>query len=239
MTLLAIVRDAANEVGVNIPATIIGNTDPAAEKLLRFATRVGSDLVTRGTWQVLRTQATFTAIPGEAQPSVVPADLSRVVAETLWDRTNQRLIAGPIPGAQWQSLAATQPAGSWPRWWTLRGGDAYIFPAMQGGESMAFEYVSRNFCASSGGTPQAAWLADTDVPVLPQELFTLGVIAFYLRSEGLPYADAMRDYEMRLISEAQNDMPASGVLSAGDIFGGRRAWPGAPAADGGSGLWFV
>lgn len=229
MTLLTILQDAAQEVGVYPPTTVIGNTDPAIQKMLRQAQRVGSDLMARGTWEVLRTQQTFNATAGEQQLNALPSDLDRIIAETFWDRTNSRLISGPAQGSQWQSLVAAYPQGAYDRWFTLRGGQMFIYPGMVGNESMAYEYYSRSFCASSGGTPQTRWQTDTDVGRLSEELFTLGVIAFYLRTEGLPWEAAMRDYELRVQTEANNDQPRSGVLSAGDIFGGPRAWPGSPA----------
>lgn len=230
MTLLSIVQDAATEIGTAIPASVVGNGDPSVQKMLRQAHRVGLDLVSRGIWEALRTQRTFEATAGEQQLSALPADMDRLIAETMWDRTNARLISGPVPAAQWQSLVAVYPSGNYARWFALRGGELYIFPGMLGAEDMAFEYFSRNYSTTSSGTPQSRWAADTDLARLPEELFTLGVIAFYLRSEGLPFEHAMQDYELRFQKEAANDQPRSGVLSAGDMFGGQRAWPGSPAA---------
>lgn len=229
MTLLSLIQDAASEIGVAVPTVVVGNTDPAAQRMLRHAHRVGLDLVARGSWEILRAQHAFDATPGEEQLDAVPADMDRMIAETMWDRDHARLISGPVRGSQWQSLVATQPIGSISRWFTLRGGKVYIYPGMQGAEEMAFEYFSRNYCASSGGTAQQRWALDTDVGRLPEELFTLGVIAFYLRSEGLPFEHAMADYELRMQTEAANDQPRSGILSAGDVFGGERAWGGSPA----------
>jgi hypothetical protein len=236
MTLLAICQDAAIEIGgFDVPNTIVGNTDINARRLLRAAQRVGSDLVTRAAWSVLRTQATFTAVPGEAQPGTVPSDFDRMIPETLWDRTNRMLIAGPVPSARWQSLTATWPGNGPDRWFTLRGTAIAIFPGMQGGEAMAYEYVSRNFCETAAGIDQPRWSADTDVERLPSEVFTLGVVAFFLQAQGLPYADQMAAYEARVVRSLANDDPASGVLSSGDLFGGQRNWTGTPSA--GWGIW--
>lgn len=234
MTLLSIISDVADEVGLPRPAAVIGSTDGAVQKMARMSTRTARDLVMRVPWRQLRTERTFTAVAGETQAGVLPADLDSVIAETLWDRTNRRLISGAVPAMQWQSMKATLPAGGFDRWFTLRGGSILIYPGMAGGESCAFEYVSRNWCASAGGTPQSAWAADTDVALLDEELLTLGTVASYLRSEGQPWEAARADFEAYLTALAATDMPRSGIASAGDIFGGVRASPGAPAPNAGS-----
>lgn len=232
MTLLTIIQDAALECDMEPPATVIGNTaDIIAQKMLRAAQRTGLDLVKRSFWGELRNVATFTATATEVQANVVPADFDRMIPETFWDRTNRRLISGPVVAARWQSLVATQQPGTDARWFTLRGGNVLIYPTMQGGESMAFEYASKNFCQSTGGVAQARWTADSDTGRLSEELFTLGVIANFQKAEGLPWADSYREYEARIETEVSADQPRVAILSAGDLFGGRRAWGGAPAGD--------
>lgn len=234
MTLLTIIQSVADEVGLPRPAAVIGSTDGAVQKMARMATRTARDLVTRAPWHVLRKEVAFTALAGETQTGVLPADLDSIIPETLWDRTNRRLISGAIPAIQWQSMKATLPAGGFDRWFTLRGPSILIYPGMVGGEACAFEYVSRAFCTSSGGTAQTDWAADTDVPLLDEELITLGTVASYLRSEGQPWEAARADFEAYLTAIAATDMPRSGTASAGDIFGGVRASPGAPAPNAGA-----
>lgn len=234
MTLLSIINDVADEVGLPRPAVVIGSTDGAVQKMTRMATRTAHDLVTRVPWRQLRKEVTFTAVAGETQAGVLPADMDRLIAETLWDRTFRRLIAGAIPAVQWQSMKATLPSGGFDRWFTLRGTSIMIYPGMAGGEACAFEYVSRNWCASSGGTPQSAWAADTDVAVLDEELITLGTVASYLRSEGQPWEAARADFEAFLTSQAANNMPSNGTANTAEVWGGVRASPGAPAPNSGS-----
>lgn len=234
MTLLTIIQAVADEVGLPRPAIVVGSTDGAVQKMQRAANKAGSDISTRAPWQALRKEVAFTAAAGETQAGVIPSDFGNLVPETMWDRTNRRMIAGAVPPIQWQSLKATLPTGGFDRWFTLRGTSIMIYPGMAGGEACAFEYVSRNWCASSGGTPQSAWAADTDVAVLDEELITLGTVAAYLRSEGQPWEAARADYEALMVTVAATDMPSGGLASAGDIFGGVRAMPGSPAPNSGS-----
>lgn len=237
MSLLTIAQAVADEMNSVRPTSVIGNGLPDVQKVLRLAQRVGSDLATRVPWQVLRTQRVFTAIAGNLQPGILPSDFYRIVPETMWDRTNMRLIAGPRPAVDWQGQVATQYDG-WARWWTRRGNDVLIFPAMQGGEQIAFEYQSIAFCQSAGGAPQTAWAADTDTGRISEELITLGVIARLTENEGLANAAAARaDFELRLAQEYENDTPSSRVRPAGDLFTGSRHSTDTPAPDGGAFGW--
>ena len=228
MTLLTIVRDASMQIGLVPPSAVVSNTAPDVAKLLAFANRVGRDLLSRGNWGALRFQHAFDATPGEEQLGAYPSDFGRMIPETFWDRTNRRLIAGPVPAAQWQGNVATNDQSY--RWFAVRDGKVYVYPGFVGGEDCYFEYISNAFCLSSGGTAQSAWAADTDTPRLAHDLFVFGIMALYLRSEGLPWEMAQADYENRISLELTNDQPRAGVLVAGDLFGGNaRHWDGTPA----------
>ncbi len=229
MTLLTIIGDASVECGVEEPNVVIGNTDIVVRKMLRAANRVGLDLVKRRPWGALRRVSIFTAVAGQDQPAFAPADFDRLIAETLWDRTNRRLIAGSADAARWQSLAATM-RGTASGHFTLRGTSLSMYPAPVGGEAMAFEYVSKNFAQTASGVSVPRWTNDTDIGLLSEEMFTLGVAAFWLKGEGLPWEAAMGDYESRVLREMQADDPSVAVLTAGDIFAGGRHWTGEPGS---------
>ena len=45
MTLLSIVQDAADEIGVEQPASVAGNADPLAQKFFRLVNKCGKSLM--------------------------------------------------------------------------------------------------------------------------------------------------------------------------------------------------
>ena len=53
MTLLTICQDAAKEIGVPSPTSVVGSSDTTNVQLLAAANRVGKDLVTGYDWEVL------------------------------------------------------------------------------------------------------------------------------------------------------------------------------------------
>ncbi|RVT90719.1 hypothetical protein EOD42_23240 [Rhodovarius crocodyli] len=255
MSLLTIIQDVAAELSLDRPSFVVGNPDPNVAHMLRLAQRVGSDLLSRGTWQALRAERTFNAIPGNTQDgeatatvllesgtgpvllegtddlaAPIPLDFGRFVPETFWDRTNHRLITGPVDAVRWQSLVGTTYDGP-ERWFTRRGNTLLIVPAMQGGEAMVFEYYTTAFIVSAAGALLTRWAADTDQALLPEELFTLGLIYFFSRDRGLPFEVARADYELRIKTELKNDQPDSQVMTAGDMFGTVRHSGGTPAPD--------
>jgi hypothetical protein len=233
VTLLTICADAAAELQLgSVPTTIIGNSGTDEVTLLRFARRVCRDLATRAPWQAMRMRRTFVATATQEQTGILPASFQRFIPETMWDYTNGNFLPGPVSPVEWQSRttsASTSGLGPPTQCFTRRGDAVLFFPTPAGGETLAFEYQSNNFCQSSGGTPQNDWLADTDTARISEELITLGVIARFLAANGQPLAGpAVADYERRLATEIRNDAPASRVLVAGDIFGGGRHFGGAP-----------
>jgi hypothetical protein len=219
MTLLSICRDASDEIGIPQPASVAGNTDPIAQKLLRYANKVGNSLMKAVPWQSLRKEQTFTAIAGETQTGIIPADFDRFVPETFWDRSATALLSGPISSTEWGGLKASSYSGSI-RKFIYRGGIVAVVPVFAGGESLAFEYVSAKWVlATDAVTYKAAFSADTDTSLIDEELLTLGVAWEYLNGEGLPSQRVELAYRDRLKMMIDNDQPTAGVMIAADIFG--------------------
>jgi hypothetical protein len=232
MTLLTIVQDAADQVGVYQPTTVVGNTDPDAAKFLRLSQKVGRKLISAYDWQALRKEVTFTAAAAEEQSGVIPVDFDRFVPETFWDRSNVYLVSGPISAVEWQGLKANDISGN-VRKFIYRGGSVFTVPAFAGTESCAFEYISTYWVDTDadGVGEAAAWAADTNTSLIDEELVTLGLVYEYLAGEGLPAKDAGAAYLDRYKQITQNDQKRTMVLVAGDIFGGGRHFTGTPAVN--------
>lgn len=240
MTLLTICQAVADDIGLdNQPASIIGNPDPDAQRMLRFANRVCVGLATSAPWQALRREAVFTSVAAELQPNVFPSGFNRMATETLWDRTNRMAVAGQIGPAEYQSKKALGGYGGPMRWFTRRDNDMLIWPMPDAGQTYAFEYQSMFFCRSSGGTDQTEWLADTDLGNLPEELITLGIIARFLEAENLPRAAVARlDFNRRMAEEIRADRNSPDIMMAGDVFGGYRRFSGEPGVFGSYGYYW-
>ena len=234
-TLLSICADAADIVGIQQPAGIMAGADQTARTLRACAQREGMALSRRWNWQRLTMAHTFTSTATTIQADGLPSGWSgRMVSDTFYNRTQKRGVRGPLNPQEWQAyLALTAPVVT--DAFRIQEGALELLPTPAAGWTYAFEYVSSEWCESATGTGQARWAADTDVPRLDEELFTLGVIWRYLQSRGLEYAEAMRSYEI----EVNNAMLRDGARRTVDLRGnyGTMDRPRYPAVPEGS--WVV
>lgn len=218
MSLLSICTDAADEIGIERPATVFGSTNPSAQKLYRYANRVGNLLMKGYAWQILRAEQTFSALGQEEQTGILPADFDRFVPETFWNRSVKLLISGPKSDLDWATLKAQNQTLYDAAYFILRGGSVFIYSAPSANANLAFTYVKNTWAASSLGIPQTSFMADTDVSVIDEELVTLGVIATFLSGDGQPYSAAQQAFDDRFMQLTDNDQPSAMILAAGDIF---------------------
>lgn len=220
-TLLSICQDAAAEIGLPVPASVASNQDTAIVKLFRYAKKEGRELSKRGYWQVLRSEQTFTSLAQETQTSMIPTDFDRFVNGTFWNRTAKRPLVGPVTPQEWQTIKSWSSSPMQDTF-TMRGSDILINPVPPAGQTFAFEYMSKNYCTDSGGTPKAEWTLDTDIPLLPEELFILGVRWRFLQGEGFDFQSVLATYEGQVKQALIGDTPKRTLnMSGNNDFGGR------------------
>jgi hypothetical protein len=195
-----LVQDAADRLGVVRPTSVIGSADQQVRQLLALAQQEGKELARRHPWQAIVKEKTFTATATETQSSVIPSDFDRFLPDTFFNRTLNRKVEGPMNAQEWQDYKASVSTVLFDAF-RMRGDAMLLAPTPNAGDSYAYEYVSKWWCTTSGGTTPtlAAWVSDSDEGVLPEELMTLGVVWRFLRAKGLDYAEAFRSYEMMLM----------------------------------------
>jgi len=225
MTLLTIIQDACDEIGISKPTTVIGNTSAKVVQLLALANREGKSLAARNKngWVELIEEGSFTTVATESQGAVetIAPGYNWIINDTIWNRTQQRPVFGPNTPVEWQALLASQFAGPYSEY-RLRGKNLLFYPTPTAGESCYFEYVSKNFCESSGGTGQTAWADDTDVGRLSEDLMTLGLIWRWKKSKELDYAEEFNEYERQVMDEMSTNATATTIDSS---LTGYSNWP--------------
>jgi hypothetical protein len=86
----------------------------------------------------------------------------------------------------------------------IMGNQLYVNPVGSAAtlytNTIAFEYVSKFWCTSTGGTTgtQSLFAADSDVAVIPEDILTLSLKWRYLRAKGLSYEKEEQDYEEKM-----------------------------------------
>jgi hypothetical protein len=217
MSLLTICQDAANEIGVPSPSTVVGSTDTTNIQLLAAANREGKNLVAGYDWQTLIKEEAHTTLAAESQGdmSTIATDFLRFSNDTMWNRTTDRKYYGPLNNAQWQRLKASVSSGI-TNYFRIRGNALLFHPAPPAGESVFFEYIGKNWVITSGSTANAtSFAADANTTVLDEDLITLGVIWRFLKQKGLPYDNQFQEYRLKLSEKQSKDGAKQIIRMAG------------------------
>jgi len=125
----------------------------------------------------------------------LPSDFQHFINQSQWDRGYRWQLQGSMSAQEWQVLkSGLSPTGPRRRF-RIMGGLLYVDPIPYDSNTLVYEYYSNGWCSSSGGTPQSSWLADTDLPILPDDLFILGVKWRILAAKGMDYDQEYKTYE--------------------------------------------
>ncbi len=224
MTLLTIVQNTCQRVGVPAPSSVINNADATVQQMLALAQEQGKELTDRFHWQALTKEATFTTVAQESQGSIgtVAPGFSRLLNDTLYDRTDRTHVYGPLNAQDWQHEQGTNGTSVYDRF-RIRGDLLLLYPAPAAGHQIAFEYVTKNWISGD----KDAFSADEDTPLLEEELLTLGLVWRFREAKGFDYAEAFRKYEVRLANAQARD-GGRPRLNMGSEFDGRAHIPTAP-----------
>ncbi len=202
MTLLTICEEAADAIGIPTPTKLINSTDENAKSLLVQAQIEGRELAKRHTWSKTTKEATFVSLAAESQGAFSSlgsgatdaTDFDRMVPGTFWNRSKNWRIHGPLSPTEWQAKKSASVSGPYNEY-RIQNDTIYLYPAPTAGDTYAFEYVSKNWCESSGGTDQSSWAADTDLGLLDENLMMLGVIWRFKKAKGFDYQDEYMIYD--------------------------------------------
>lgn len=199
MTVLEIVRSVCGIIGLPQPSSLTGTTDLQVIQLRELLNTEGEELEKRSSvgWEALIAEATFTTVATEDQgalSTIITGNYRYIVNETIWNRTDGTPIYGPRSPRVWQGYKAVNFAGPYPEY-RIRGGHLLLLPVPTAGQTCAFEYASRNWLQTSGGSPLSTIASDTDVPLLDSSLLKKGLEWRWRRAKGLDYSQEFDDYE--------------------------------------------
>lgn len=199
MSLLTLIQDTADITGVPRPTAVLSSTDTQVRQLLSLANREGRSLQQRHDWTVLQKTATLVTLAAEEQGAIasIAADYDRQANESIWNRSQQERVGGPLTPIDWQLLQAATVSGPYQDF-RISEGKLFFYPAPPAGETVAFDYVSKNWCQSAGGTGQSRWGADDDIGILSEDLMHIGIVWRWKQQKGMDYAEDFRTYETEL-----------------------------------------
>jgi len=193
MTLLTVCQNVAEEIGIDTPESIIGNSDRTAKQLLRFANRAGKVLAKKH-WTILQKEYTFNTSNGIPSYSL-PTDYEWILLDSAWDRDNYWKMRGGLDPREWQiyksGIIANQATRK--RYRIKADGNAkkfFIDPTPSATEALVFEYCSNTWLTDTLGTTfKTAFTSDTDVSLISEELLEMAVLWRFKNAKGLAYAE--------------------------------------------------
>lgn len=176
-----------------------GNADPKVIQMVELINEDGQELAARYNWQALTNESNFTTLATESQgliTTLAGADFNFICNNTLWNRSRQRPLFGPLSSSQWQMVKAQFAQSPWGQY-RLRGNAILITPVPTAGDSIYFEWCTKNWCTDSTGvTGRTAMTVDTDVAKLDERLLTLGGIWRWKAAQKLDYEKDEEKYEL-------------------------------------------
>ncbi len=129
------------------------------------------------------------------QDYALPSDFEYFLTQTFWDKTYRWQLLGPLEAQEKNVIKyGISPVGPRRRFW-IRNNRMYLNPIPTNiTDQIAYDYLSNAWCASSGGTAQTKWTADTDTYSLDEDCFILGLKYRFLRAKGLDYSEEFETY---------------------------------------------
>lgn len=199
MTMLTVIQEFCERSGITKPLSVLGSSDERVLQIKGLLNEEGQDLARRGPWEILTFETSLTTVATESQgvmTTIAPNGFNYIKNDTIWDRTNQIPVFGPINPMNWQTRKATISAG--PRHeYRIRGGELIVNPVPGAGYSWFFEYISKNWILN-GATYKSSFTQDDDEILLPENLVLMGLRWRWKKEKGLEYAEDMRTYEMQV-----------------------------------------
>jgi hypothetical protein len=222
-TAVQIINQAASECGLTAVSDPYASSDPAFIQMRNILNSAGQELLGSHEWQKMvknmTINTTTTVPPDPLFPNRydLPDDFSSMIDQTGWTPTNAGMglpLGGPLTPQDWTYLVATNLANS-----TIyvsfrqNQGQFWVLPDPPPPDvDITFEYMSRNWAISNGGTEMDSCSAADDIvwfePILIKKLLKLR----FLEAKGFDTTSAVTQFANAFMQWTGKDLSAP-VLS--------------------------
>lgn len=212
MSLLTLMQNVSNQLSLPEPTVVTTSTDQNIVTLLALANTAGKALMKRYEWQELMSFSGTITSTGSIDigsiATIFGGGFDRIVNQTFWDTSSRLPIEGPPTIQQWQQYQASNVVGP-PYQFIIYGNRLRIGPtALAADHVLTCYFISQYWCTSSTGTGQTAFAADTDLCVIPEELFALDLIWRWRQRKGLSYSEDMQTAEQQIETYIGQNTPS-------------------------------
>ena len=205
---VAAITGLASTAGLDTTYQVQGNGIPNAT----YITSVGPTSVTLN-YEVTSTQVDAQVIFQKVKYGL-PPDYYSTVNRTHWDKSKRWEMLGPESPQQWEWLLSGYISTGPRIRWRLLGKYFQIWPGMNAGELLGFEYRSKGWAEAADGTPKNSFTADDDTCVYPDRLMVLGTKLKYFEAKGFDTTALYRDYLLEFETAVAQDVAAANLSFA-------------------------
>lgn len=217
MTLLSNVNNVLPEIGLPQLTSVVGNTNQTARLALALANREGRSLA-KHDWRILVKRNVITTA-SSADSYSLPSDFDRFIHSTEWNQTKLNRLYGPIDDPYWNADLSGLTVVTVADRFQLRadGTQSRIFirPVPTSAMEITFFYAANSWCRSAGGQRQSSFAADTDVLLLDEYVFELGLKWRLLQAQKRDYQIELAEYT----NEKKKAMARDGGMRATSLLG--------------------
>lgn len=216
--LIQICTRALDRIGsFNVPTSIVGNDDDTALQLLAIAKDVGEELCRDYNWTDHLQVATVTTVADQVAYDR-PSDFDRMVPDTMWETGNSRFMRGAATSRKWQAINNVLGIQDGFYRWRLARKRIEVFPTPGGVFEFNYHYLSSSYCTDLNGVIRAdGWTDDTDLPLLPHDVYVAGIRYYFKKENNMPYGGAEAEFEAVLERRLTGDGAAEVVNLADSV----------------------
>lgn len=165
MTILQIAQKCAGRLQLVQPTTFVGSTNNNDLFLTQMLYRTISEIRDEFPWPELQKEYLFSVINGMAAYRM-PQDLNSIIFETLWNRSQQWPLLGPLDPQEWQTLKSGYIAALPQSQYRIKGWDTsqfFVNPTPSETQLYVFEYISKSAVRPKSWVAGTAYTTNTYV----------------------------------------------------------------------------
>lgn len=196
MSLLSVAQDVTDMIGLTRPVAIISGTDALSRQILGLAKETLEELG-KMDWPILEIPYSFNTVTNQAQYDL-PADFGKEVGDSVYVSGQYQSLRGSLTAADWQRQKSGGNATLGRYRFRIFGlpTKLNITPTPTRVEALVMEYQTTYRVQQIDNTYKTTFFADTDVPLMPEELLKKGLKWRLRHAKGLDYSEEFNDYEM-------------------------------------------
>lgn len=210
---LQLAQQALGEMGMPRPTTLVSGADETAQQVLMLFNGLGEKLCRLPLWTETRREWSLTTTTADSYD--LPADWLVPLVGTAWDRSNRWPLLGPKVPSEWQYLKSGFGVAAPQYRYRFINGQFTLFPAPAANTVIAQEYLSAAWVygvnpaiPTQADVDKYRITADTDYPLLDDQLLITGLKLMFRESKGLDSSKVQEEFEDMLEAAWANSTSA-------------------------------